>query len=352
LAVFRTRKPVINQYMKASNFIVSIPEPCHEDWNKMQPDEKGRFCNSCSKSVHDFSGKTDAEIKDILLAHKDQKICGHFKKSQVNRPLNITINFKELPKNISTTKAFAIALFLVFGTLLFSCTDHKGRKIEAIEMINQKPEQIMVGMIAMPPPTDMVDGEVEMVPDSLVTQNVCEISTLGGAVAYEEVFVESEEIHMKGDVSIEEREEETTPIVAVKDSAIVQSPDSIMYDRRILGQLYVIIPGDNNQVDSSSAVNATGIGNESDITKESEFIIYPNPGKGEFTLKYDVLKRSDVRADVYDMKGTWIQNLVNVPAQHEGKYQVGVNLDLPDGIYIVNLINNGKRSSKKLVIAR
>jgi hypothetical protein len=65
--------------MKTSNIIVRIPEPCHEDWNKMEPDSKGKFCNSCSKAVFDFSTKTDVEIKDILLEYKDQKVCGHFK---------------------------------------------------------------------------------------------------------------------------------------------------------------------------------------------------------------------------------------------------------------------------------
>ncbi|MBC7695177.1 MAG: hypothetical protein H7141_06995 [Burkholderiales bacterium] len=91
--------------MKTPNLIVRIPEPCHEDWNKMQPDAKGKFCNSCSKAVFDFSTKTDQEIKQILIEYKDQKVCGHFKKSQVNRPLNIKVNFNNLPKNISFSKA-------------------------------------------------------------------------------------------------------------------------------------------------------------------------------------------------------------------------------------------------------
>ena len=27
-----------------SQIKISIPEPCHEDWNKMVLNEKGRFC--------------------------------------------------------------------------------------------------------------------------------------------------------------------------------------------------------------------------------------------------------------------------------------------------------------------
>src|ERR1700741_493707 len=115
--------------MKTSSLIIRIPEPCHEDWNPRGPDAKGKFCNSCSKSVFDFSNKTDAEVKNILMEYKDQKVCGHFKKSQVDRPLNIKVNLNELPRNVSATKAFVIALFLVFGTFLFSCTDNHGHKV-------------------------------------------------------------------------------------------------------------------------------------------------------------------------------------------------------------------------------
>jgi len=41
---------------------LSIPTPCHEDWDKMNPVEKGRFCDSCQKKVIDFSNMSDREI--------------------------------------------------------------------------------------------------------------------------------------------------------------------------------------------------------------------------------------------------------------------------------------------------
>lgn len=44
------------------NFGISIPKPCHEDWNKFASDEKGAFCKVCSKSVHDFTKKKPEEI--------------------------------------------------------------------------------------------------------------------------------------------------------------------------------------------------------------------------------------------------------------------------------------------------
>ena len=124
--------------MQPLNYIISIPEPCHKDWNSMTPDANGKFCNSCSKSVIDFTNKTDTEIHAMMMDRKDEKVCGHFKKTQVNRPLSLTIPFHTLPRNLSPARAFAVALFIVFGTLLFSCTNEHNQKINEInKQINQ-----------------------------------------------------------------------------------------------------------------------------------------------------------------------------------------------------------------------
>src|SRR3972149_4431693 len=108
-------------------FKIEIPKPCHEDWNKMTPDAKGAFCGSCVKSVYDFTNKTDDEIADVFMKNKDAKICGRFNASQVSKPLDIKIPLNQLPRNVSPFRAFALAIFLVFGTMLFSCKTSTGQ---------------------------------------------------------------------------------------------------------------------------------------------------------------------------------------------------------------------------------
>lgn len=68
---------------------ISIPTPCHEDWNKMTPQEQGRFCSSCQKCVVDFTGFTDEQLYTYLLAHKNERICGRVRTSQTNRAIQL-----------------------------------------------------------------------------------------------------------------------------------------------------------------------------------------------------------------------------------------------------------------------
>ncbi|WP_290840557.1 carboxypeptidase-like regulatory domain-containing protein [Flavobacterium sp.] len=70
--------------MKSSPYI-SIPKPCHEDWNAMTAVDKGRFCSSCQKKVHDFTQAPDTAILEII--RKSQDVCGRFHISQLDRKL-------------------------------------------------------------------------------------------------------------------------------------------------------------------------------------------------------------------------------------------------------------------------
>src|SRR4051812_36779135 len=99
---------------------ISIPQPCHEDWSTMSPDNNGRHCNSCMKTVIDFSTMTDEQVKNFLINKKDEHVCGRFNNSQLHR---IRI---ELPQNIfhlpmPLWKRFLAACLIAFSTTLFSC---------------------------------------------------------------------------------------------------------------------------------------------------------------------------------------------------------------------------------------
>lgn len=64
-----------------------IADPCHEDWNKMNATDKGRFCQSCAKQVVDFSLLNDKQILEYFSKQKGNT-CGRFRDDQLNRPLD------------------------------------------------------------------------------------------------------------------------------------------------------------------------------------------------------------------------------------------------------------------------
>lgn len=64
---------------------IQIPAPCHENWNEMSPETQGRFCNSCQKTVIDFTQCSDEEI--LAKMQTEKGLCGRFNAKQLNRQL-------------------------------------------------------------------------------------------------------------------------------------------------------------------------------------------------------------------------------------------------------------------------
>ncbi|WP_163408864.1 energy transducer TonB [Flavobacterium ajazii] len=152
-----------------NNYKITIPKPCHEDWNKMSPKDNGRFCLSCSKTVVDFTSMLPDEIQHFFIQNQGNKICGRFKKTQLDNVI-IQIPNQILYSQNHYHKMFLLALFIAMGTTLFSCTDKNGdkKKIDKIEIVKtSKTEIIQVGKIKIkgnnnfvppPPPPPKTDN--------------------------------------------------------------------------------------------------------------------------------------------------------------------------------------------------
>lgn len=72
----------------SEKFYISIPEPCHEDWNKMTAVEQGRFCSSCQKKVIDFTMQDDEAIISFFNNYNGSA-CGRFNEEQLDRPVEV-----------------------------------------------------------------------------------------------------------------------------------------------------------------------------------------------------------------------------------------------------------------------
>lgn len=110
---------------------ISIPQPCHEDWNDMTPADQGRHCSHCSKTVVDFTQSRPQEILFYLNQHSSEKLCGRFNPEQIVEPIPSPEDFvKQLSyfKMPLLRKIAAIFLF-AFSVMAVSCNDHLTGKV-------------------------------------------------------------------------------------------------------------------------------------------------------------------------------------------------------------------------------
>ena len=119
-----------------------IPEPCHEDWNKMTQAQQGRFCQSCAKTVVDFSAMTDKQILEVL-SKAASKTCGRFSGDQLERPL-----VKEIPYSLKPYK-FILSTFLpAFIVSGSASSQERIKKGEVVARPNRPMPEIMMGKMA------------------------------------------------------------------------------------------------------------------------------------------------------------------------------------------------------------
>lgn len=64
---------------------LKVKNSCHENWDKMSLNDKGRFCNSCAKTVMDFTSLDNKSIFKILKSSKGN-VCGKLTASQLETP--------------------------------------------------------------------------------------------------------------------------------------------------------------------------------------------------------------------------------------------------------------------------
>lgn len=98
---------------------ISINKPCHENWDKMSPNDKGAFCLSCQKNVVDFSNKTVSQIKDFFRKKTDtESVCGRFEEDQLTE-MSFDHFFEQF-RSWKYFQKFALIAFFVFGFNLFT----------------------------------------------------------------------------------------------------------------------------------------------------------------------------------------------------------------------------------------
>lgn len=87
---------------------ISLAKPCHEDWDNMTPNEQGRHCGMCDKTVVDFTLYTDKQLIEFFK-NANNNVCGHIPKYQIDRVISVP-----------ETRRFSFFNKLAWGTAIAS----------------------------------------------------------------------------------------------------------------------------------------------------------------------------------------------------------------------------------------
>jgi len=123
--------------MKNTSIQISIPKPCHEDWQKMETSERGAFCRSCRKEVVDFTRMTDEQVISYLSTATG--VCGRLREDQVSRRLRLY----RPAEGFLRWRMFALGLLPL---LAMSCNMPKG-EVQASQTENTRQENRTLGAV-------------------------------------------------------------------------------------------------------------------------------------------------------------------------------------------------------------
>jgi hypothetical protein len=93
----------------SKTFKIHISNPCHEDWQNMTPDDLGRFCQSCEKSVIDFTTMPDYDIISFFK-NNPKGVCGRFSNNQLDKEYSFPSGLKST--NYARVAALLAGLFV------------------------------------------------------------------------------------------------------------------------------------------------------------------------------------------------------------------------------------------------
>ena len=170
---------------------ISVPKPCHENWEVMTQQAQGRHCAQCDHVVADLTTATDAQLVALFTSDAKPK-CARFDPRQLDRALGAAEHQR--------SSAIPVAAFTSLLAVATGC-----------ETVAQQGAPIMLGepAIAQPlPPPPLVTGKIMFVPEPKDSVPKCSVIT-GDTIAtlipdraeVGEVSIEVEGL-IKGDVEL------------------------------------------------------------------------------------------------------------------------------------------------------
>ena len=174
---------------------ITIPKHCNEDWDSMTPNQQGKLCQICSKTVHDFSKLSYDTIIDNLSL--DSNICIYVTYDQLDRNLThsyLNSLFSKFAVGFILTSAGLISVNAQQATIKSDSSISKQIKGKALIVKNNKIDstnsKLMIrGEVASAhdndPPLYILDGKIvdEEIFKQVNQKNIKKIKVLKGLQA-------------------------------------------------------------------------------------------------------------------------------------------------------------------------
>ena len=298
--------------------MISIPDPCKEDFSKMSQTERGAFCNKCSIDTFDFRSLSNNEINHIIKDNAGQHICGRFNKSQLEDLNAGFLNWKNQNPRVFQSK-FVLACIMVFGLTLFSCENEEVvQEINQIEITQDDSRSKFINSEIGVNEIDLLDYIQEHLPEPIPEAIDCEFLDyeVGGVIS--EVYDVQQITETRGEIMVA--------------GGIGYSTQYVDYVKEV-------------DVEDTTSILADPIHIDSRIFEATAF---PNPTQGFTTVALDIEQEGQFDIVLYNMNGQIVQN-IHSGILSEGRQKFEFDLtDKNSGLYIVKVISQGQNETLKI----
>jgi hypothetical protein len=319
---------------------LTVAEPCHENWSNMTPEQQGRFCASCQKTVVDFTHMSDQQLA-AFFQQPAGNVCGRFYNDQLNRNISLPDKRRTLPKHFFRYSWPALLL------LLKSCTEKEDERLQVLGAVFEEtlPEAPpMIGLVRLQP---VIDDTTVFYPNAPIPIQCTQTIGITTAVIKGEtaavIAEEEEEIKQEvADTAFVAIDQEMVSLDTITVTAFTtKTRDSIM-----MGAVAV-----STCSEPSIPIQATT--DKKDVetkTKGVAPVLFPNPVLRGQTLNISFDNLFDGTYQVFGISGQLLKS-GSMAAGKGQRFSLPVPA-WPPGTYIIQLVDekNGIRSSQKFMV--
>jgi hypothetical protein len=310
---------------------LSIPEPCHESWDRMTPDEKGKFCGSCQKSVVDFTAMSDRQLGEFFKKTKGS-VCGRFHEDQLDRDIEIP------KKRIPWVKYFFQFTWPAFVLFLKSCgqkepmMDKMGRSSEIITQHGPDPYYGIVGNI-LPEIKSVEKLKIEK------KNELTRLEIIKRKSSREKIL----ENNLPDPDSLTKSAEVNLPKIEAKEHSCFSTA---LQGR--MGGAIASIRVYRNETNRQQEVKKTN----SIPNIEKEYSMFPNPIKAGSLLAITHSKTAEVPelVKIINSAGKVITSIKQNGSEYAAVFNISIPSNVAQGVYFVQLIGQGKLIKTEKVV--